>query len=316
MVVKKGGSATTITEQPNGLLTAQELAESGPPEAVRLPLELVDPSPSNPRRSLPEVDALAQNIVRFGLMQPIFVRRQGDRYEVLAGHRRRAAFLALREQEPFEDRWRAIPAVVVSADDETAGYMLISAQAHIVNWKPREQAMALERLALAGMTLREIGERLNRSTAWASKRLRVYADSVLSGFVQSGQLSAAIAEELLPVQDLDTKRDLAERAAAEHWSQDQIQRAVRTLRLDKELTQIGRRTQELLDILEHVQPEQIPLDVTRNLWTLYGRIEMLSGRAPKFPTIEAAQKAAGIREIRSRAQRTSAKRKAGYKPRA
>src|SRR4051794_739948 len=55
------------------LLEPAELAEQGPPEAVRLPLDLIDPSPRNPRRDPREVDQLADSIQSFGLLQPVTV---------------------------------------------------------------------------------------------------------------------------------------------------------------------------------------------------------------------------------------------------
>lgn len=291
------------------LLEPHELAELGPPEAVRLPLELIHENPLNPRKSLAEIDALADNIKMFGLLQPITVRRQSEHYELLGGHRRRAAFLLLRERFPVEVEWRTIPSVVRTMADDQSYLALISAQSHIVNWRPREQATALERLAITGMTLDQIGERLSRSGVWVSKRLRIYADSVLSGYVQTGRLGAAIAEELLTVLDVDTRRDLAERAVAEDWTQDHARGEVRALRIDRQLREIGRRAHELLELLASVDASRVPRDAADDLNLLSRRIRALAtGQGPVLPSIEAAEKAAGVRTYSTR------KRRAGYKP--
>jgi hypothetical protein len=75
--------------------------------------------------------------------------------------------------------------------------MLLSSQLHTRNWQPREEATALERLAQASRRLKQIGESLNRTESSASKkRLRVHASAVLSGFVQTGKLASAVAQEL------------------------------------------------------------------------------------------------------------------------
>jgi ParB/RepB/Spo0J family partition protein len=286
--------------EPNArLLSDQELAELGPPEAIRLPLDLVDANPQNPRRDLAEIDALANNIRTFGLLQPITVRRAGERYELLGGHRRRAAFQLLREQEPHEPQWRTIPAVVRSADDERAFLMLLSSQLHTRNWRPREEAAALERLAVGGLTLKQIGESLSRTESWASKRLRVYADAVLSGYVQSGRLPTTVAEELLPIADADIRRELAERASKQAWSQSAARTEARKLTLETHLRDIARRARELLDLLSSVDARRVPIEATRDLWVLHGRIETM-GRGPVLPTVEAAQRAAGVRPKRKR----------------
>jgi ParB/RepB/Spo0J family partition protein len=274
-------------------LDAADMAEAGPAEAVRLPLDLVDANPDNPRRALPELTELADSIAEFSLLQPITVRRVGERYQVLSGHRRLAAFKLLSEREPHQVAWRSIPAVIRNANDEQSYLALITAQVHIANWQPREQAAALERLALSGMTLDEIGERLHRTGGWVSRRLRVFADATLSGYVQTGRLPPSIAEELLPVLDLATKRELAERAIAEHWSQDQIKGRVRALRLDRQVAQIGKLARQLADALSVVDPKDIPIETTRDLMVIFGRIEVISGiKRTRLPTIEEARREA------------------------
>lgn len=305
-----------MSERRRPLLEPHELAEAGPPEAVRLPLDLIDPNPANPRRQLAEIDALADNIRTFGLLQPVTVRRAGERYELLGGHRRWAAFLLLHEQTPTDPLWRTIPAVVrTENDDDRAFRMLISSQVHSRAWRPREEASALERLVLGGRNLKQIGEALNRTESWASKRLRVYADAVLSGYVQTGTLAASVAEELLTVLDPAIRKDLAERAVAEQWSQDQARGEVRALRLDRRLAEIARRARELVEILSGIDASRLPRSATDDLLTLRNRIHFLAtGQQPVFPTIETAQKVAGVKQ-QERPVKRGHRRKPGYKPR-
>lgn len=287
------------------LLEPQELAEIGPPEAVRLPLELVTPNALNPRRDLTEIEALADNIRAFGLLQPVTVRRTGERYELLGGHRRRAAFALLREREPHDPQWRTIPAVVRTADDDDRAYlMLLSGQLHSRTWRPREEAAALERLVTSGRNLKQIGEALHHTESWASRRLRIYADSVLSGFVQTGQLAPGVAEELLLVLDVSTRKSLADRAVAESWSQDKARGEVRALRLDRQLRQIGRGSRSMRELLSSVDAARIPEKDAQELLKLARLIMRLAQKAaPKFPSIEQAQKVAGVNPDRPVKQR-------------
>jgi ParB family transcriptional regulator, chromosome partitioning protein len=291
------------------LLEPAELAEQGPPEAVRLPLDLIDDHPSNPRQVLTEINELAASIANpeIGLLQPIVVRRVGERYEVLGGHRRLAAFRRLREEQPYEPQWRAIPAVVRTMADDQAYVALLTAQMQIAAWRPREQSMALERMALSGLTLAEIGKKLSRTEGWVSKRLRVFADTVLAPYVLTGKLAPSIAEELLAVRDGDTKRRLAERASAESWSQDQLKGQVRALRLDRQLAELGKRAREMVELLSSIKPGDIPLATTRDLWVVAGRIQSMA-RGPQIPTIEQAEKVARITP-RKKARAEAARRK-------
>ena len=69
---------------------------TGEEQIVRLPLDAIDPDPDN-FYSLEGLDELAGNIETVGLLDPIRVRPNGERYTVVSGHRRRAACLLIRD---------------------------------------------------------------------------------------------------------------------------------------------------------------------------------------------------------------------------
>jgi len=70
--------------------------DTGEEQIVRLPLDAIDPDPDN-FYSLEGLDELAGNIETVGLLDPIRVRPNGERYTVVSGHRRRAACLLIRD---------------------------------------------------------------------------------------------------------------------------------------------------------------------------------------------------------------------------
>jgi ParB family chromosome partitioning protein len=62
-----------------------------------VPVDRIDPNPRQPREVFEEDELaeLAASIREVGLLQPLVVRRAGERYELVAGERRlRAAALA------------------------------------------------------------------------------------------------------------------------------------------------------------------------------------------------------------------------------
>lgn len=91
---------------------------AAPPPTWRIPLDLLDANPYQPRRDLDEtaLTELVASIREHGLLQPISVRRvQGGRYQLIAGHRRLEAFRRLRAERPAQpgeapDRFGTIPA--------------------------------------------------------------------------------------------------------------------------------------------------------------------------------------------------------------
>lgn len=80
-------SATT----PSVPSTGRRLTEPAPP--AELPVEQLHPNPYQPRANINDaaIQSLAQSIRRSGILQPIAVRRHGDRFEIIAGERRWAA---------------------------------------------------------------------------------------------------------------------------------------------------------------------------------------------------------------------------------
>ena len=72
------------------------VSKFGTEQIVLLPLDLIDPDPEN-FYSLEGLDELAGNIELMGLMDPLRVRPNGERYTIVSGHRRRAAIMLIRD---------------------------------------------------------------------------------------------------------------------------------------------------------------------------------------------------------------------------
>lgn len=241
---------------------------------TRIPLGLLDAAAHNPRTKLIEIEALAASIDHYTLLQPIVVRRVGGRYELIGGHRRVAAYRLLHERNPRDARWSMIPAVVRRTDDETAGLMGIASQVHCVRWTPREEAAALEILA-STRTLREVGELVHKSEGWVSKRLRLYNDSVVSAYVQTGQLVAGVAEELLLTPTIEQRRELAEQACLEAWSASRARSEVRRLKVDGGTRELGQRVQQLEEVLVRLDDSHITAEMAHRLRILQDHIAQL-----------------------------------------
>lgn len=84
-------------------------------------LDLLDPSPHQARIGIDDnsVRALAESIREVGVTQPILVRREGERYKIVDGHRRVRAVEFL--------QWLMIPAIVISVDERDAARSTMAA---------------------------------------------------------------------------------------------------------------------------------------------------------------------------------------------
>src|SRR5258707_14561832 len=81
-------------------------------EVQHLALASIEVGGHNPRRSLGELDELAASIAEHGLLQPVVVRQTGERFELIAGHRRLEALRRLGRDH--------VPAVLRCADEGQA----------------------------------------------------------------------------------------------------------------------------------------------------------------------------------------------------
>jgi len=195
---------------------ASNIAEVPPPSDERpaeIPIDAIDANPEQPRRRFEaaELESLSDSIRKHGVLQPVVVRRSGNRYELVVGERRwRASRAAGRE---------TIPAVIADVDSEDRLEIALveNVQRHDLN--PMELAHAFSALADSGMTQEEIGNRvsLDRSTVANHLRLLDLPQS-LQEDVELQRLSAGHAKALLQVNNPERRRLLRDRILREGLS--------------------------------------------------------------------------------------------------
>jgi ParB family chromosome partitioning protein len=187
-----------------------------------LPIASIQPSPHNPRRQMDNIDELAQSLRTHGLLQPIVVRRRGGGYELIVGHRRYEAAKLLGWTE-----------IVASVRDETPKQAYVLALVENLQREDlslKDVAAALEVLVREVGSTHKVAERIKKSAMYVSRRLRVFDDPVLAPLVLRNELPVSTAEELLRESDSDSRRELAEQAVDEQWSQGDARRAVQASR--------------------------------------------------------------------------------------
>lgn len=188
-------------------------------QVMQLPLHLVQPSSTNPRRDMGAIDELAESLRAHGLLQPVIVRPRARFYELIAGHRRLAAAQRL--------GWKTIPALVRAADAKQGDVLQMVENLQRQDLSPEEEAAGLAGLMRRnGWSTREVAHAIKRSQTYVSKRVRVYEDPVLRRAVLDGGLPPSAAEELLPLEAVD-RAVLAERAVREGWGVSELREAVR-----------------------------------------------------------------------------------------
>lgn len=197
---------------------AADLAEPVGPTAT-VPVSLVDPNPHQPRQDVDEAELehLAASIREHGILQPLVVRRCGDRYEVVAGERRLRAARAV--------GLRDVPAVVRDVPDEQMLELALVENLQRLDLDPIEKARSFKAyLSSTGRTQSEAAARLglDRSTVANMIRLLDLPDSVQM-MVRKGLLAMGHARAILALEGPKQQVRLAERAAREGLSVRQVE---------------------------------------------------------------------------------------------
>jgi ParB family chromosome partitioning protein len=184
-------------------------------ELRRLPLELISPNPSQPRKHFDEdaLERLAASLGERGVLQPVLVRpRPGGRYEIVAGERRwRAAQIAGLAE---------IPALVRNREDAEALELALIENMAREDLSPIEEARACAALVEElDLTREEVGLRVGRGRVAVSNLVRLLdlPDEVIE-LLDEGALTEGHGRALLLAEDHGARSSLARAAVHEGWS--------------------------------------------------------------------------------------------------
>ncbi|MBQ8510152.1 MAG: ParB/RepB/Spo0J family partition protein [Clostridia bacterium] len=130
--------------------------------------DLIRPNPAQPRKQF-EDDAiirLADSIRRYGILQPLTVRRTNDSFEIVAGERRlRAAQLLGME---------SVPCIIVNVDSRKSAELAIIENIQRENLNIFEQASAIASLIdMYDLTQEEAARQLSTSQSFVANKLRI-----------------------------------------------------------------------------------------------------------------------------------------------
>lgn len=154
------------------------------------------------------LDELAKSIKEVGLLQPILLAKDKDRYRLVAGWRRLHAVKKL--------RWAAIPSVLQDMNEEQQAWAQLTENLSREDVDPLSEARFIYRLSkLDGVTQEKIGLKLGKSRPWVSQRLKlIRLDDHLQQLIQDKLLKPELALELGKISDLPMQRYYADQAVA------------------------------------------------------------------------------------------------------
>ncbi|MBV9423526.1 MAG: ParB/RepB/Spo0J family partition protein [Solirubrobacterales bacterium] len=194
-------------------------------ELRQLPLDMITPSPHQPRRMIEEeaLLGLAESIKLRGVLQPVLVRPlAAGRFELIAGERRwRAAQVA---------ELNTIPAIIRHHDDAASLEVALVENMAREDLNPIDEARACAALVEElGLTREEVGLRVGRSRVAVSNLIRLLdlPDEAIA-LIERGELTEGHGRALLAADDHAERRRLARAAVAGLWSVRELESRART----------------------------------------------------------------------------------------
>lgn len=212
-------AATRVT----GAIPLQRSADS---ESASSSLELsvyeIDNNPFQPRRQFnaEEIASLAESIREHQQLQPILVRRVGDRYQLISGERRLRATI--------HAGLKTIRAEVREADDRLVAELAIVENLQRKDLDPIEKALSFRRyIDEHKCTQEDLAKRLkiDRSTIANLMRLMELPEQIQHS-IQSGKITAGHARALLPLGEESQQTEFASQIQTDGWSVRETERRV------------------------------------------------------------------------------------------
>lgn len=208
-----------------GALLSAEGTATATEDTNEVAIDLIDPSPLQPRSVFDEskLEELAKSIKANGVVQPLLLRRKGNRFELIAGERRwRAAQLAGLSR---------IPVILKDVSDDQVLEIALIENIQREDLNPIEEARAYKKLIeTLGLTQETVAERVGRDRSYVTNYLRLLRlPEDLQDLVQSGRLSTGHARTLLALEQVDLQRRTARKIIEQDLSVRATERMVRLL---------------------------------------------------------------------------------------
>ncbi len=195
---------------------------SGVP-AEEIEITLIDRNPNQPRKTFKEetLKEMATSIASYGVLQPLLLVKNGDRYLIIAGERRfRAALMA---------GLKTVPAIVREFTDQQIQEISLIENLHREDLNAIEAAEGMKELMdNHGLTQEDVAQRIGKSRPYVTNTLRLLQlPAEVADMVRNGDLSPGHARALISIDDKDYLITLAKQACDNKLTVREIENRVR-----------------------------------------------------------------------------------------
>ena len=192
-------------------------------EMAEISLSDIVPNPTQPRTEFDEeaLEELADSIRQLGLIQPITVKRDGEKYIIISGERRWRAS----ERAGLE----SIPAYIREVDDTTLHAMALVENIQREDLNAIEISLGMQRLVEeCGLTQEALAERLGKKRSTVANYLRLLnLPNEIQFAIKGGIISMGHAKAIASVESKSKQLSLLKRCIKSNLSVRQLEELVR-----------------------------------------------------------------------------------------
>jgi ParB family transcriptional regulator, chromosome partitioning protein len=231
--------------------------EDNKDRVLYIPVEDILPNRFQPRLAFneKELNDLANSIIKYGVIQPIVVRKIGEKYEIIAGERRyKASCLA---------GLKKIPAIMNNTDDDTSAEIALLENLQRKNLTVIEEAQSYKKLMNRGFTQDDIAQKLGVSQSSVANRIRLLnLPKEVQDALLYNKISERHARTLLSLSDKDLQINLLNRIINEKLTVKQTEDEVSIiLNKDSNHFDIPKDIESFLNPQGNKPTEEIKIDV-------------------------------------------------------
>lgn len=165
-------------------------------EIMEVRVDEIIPNRFQPRLNFnqAELKELSDSIKVHGIIQPLILRRIGDKYEIIAGERRhKAAMMA---------GLRTVPAVIMNMDDKKSAEVAVVENLQRSDLTAIEEAQSYKKLLDMGLTQEELAGKMGIAQPTISNKLRLLGlTKEVQDALLKNQISERHARSLLQIPD-------------------------------------------------------------------------------------------------------------------
>lgn len=215
---------------------------------MEISVEKISPNPHQPRFHFDKIklEELAESIREHGILQPLIVSSNGERYEIIAGERRFQAAKSI--------GLKTVPVIVRDATEQEKLELSIIENIQRHNLNPIEEAKAYLRLLEEfGMQQEAVAKKMGKSRSAVANTLRLLHLPVeIQRAVAEGKISEGHAKSLLAIENPEKQRAIFELIIKEELTVRETEMKARSVSVRSHIRSTAALSPEILQKTEQL----------------------------------------------------------------